>query len=90
MSYLVFTSFIISKTRFLRICCMSQKHVHQVLTSELVKVELSPSKKICFVCFNESPLKLMKNAFYSILKALFVLKTFNFLSSRFGHIEKTA
>ena len=36
-------------------------------------------KKKCFICFNESPLKMTKNAFYFILKALFVLKTFKFL-----------
>ena len=37
----------------------------------------------------ESPLKLklMKNAFYFNLKALFVLKIFKFLPWRFGHIE---
>ena len=29
---------------------------------------------------NESPLKMMKNAFYFTLKALFVLKIFKFLS----------
>ena len=39
----------------------------------LVKVGLSPSKESCLVCFNESPLKMMKNAFYFILKALLVL-----------------
>ena len=32
----------------------------------------------------------MKNAFYSIVKAFFVLKIFNFLSWLFGHVEKTA
>ena len=32
----------------------------------------------------------MKNAFYYSLKALFVLKTFKFLSRVFGHVEKTA
>ena len=32
----------------------------------------------------------MTNAFYFILKAVFVLKIFKFLSSRFGHIDKTA
>ena len=47
--------------------------------SEL-KVGLSPSKKICVNWFIESPLKMMKNAFYFILKALFVLKIFKFLS----------
>ena len=38
------------------------------------KVGLSPFKKIVFICFNEIPLKMMKNTFYFILKALFVLK----------------
>ena len=33
----------------------------------------SPSKKNCFICFNESSLKMIKNAFYFILKALSVL-----------------
>ena len=27
----------------------------------------------CFICFNVSPLKMMKNAFYFILKVLFIL-----------------
>ena len=46
-------------------------------------VGLSPSKKNCVFCFIESPLKVMKNAFYFILKALFVLEIFKFLSWRF-------
>ena len=54
------------------------------------KVELSPSKKICVICLIESPLEMMKNAFYFILKALFVLKIFKFLSRLFGHVGKTA
>ena len=33
---------------------------------------------------------MMKNAFYFILKAFFVLKTFKFLYSRFGHVEEMA
>ena len=44
------------------------------------KVGLSPSKKFSFICFNDSPSKIMKNAFYFILKALFVLKIFKCLS----------
>ena len=36
----------------------------------------------------ESSLEMMKNAFYSTLKALFVLKIFKFLYSIFGHVEK--
>ena len=34
----------------------------------------------------ESPLKMMKNAFYLTSKALFVLKIFTFLSWIFGHV----
>ena len=36
----------------------------------------------------ESPLKTMKNAFYFMLKALFVLKIFTFLPLLFGYVEK--
>ena len=41
------------------------------------------------ICFIESPLKIMKNDFYFILKAIFVLKIFKLLSWLFGHVEKT-
>ena len=34
----------------------------------------------------ESPLEMIKNAFYFILKALFILKIFKFLSQPFGHV----
>ena len=40
------------------------------------------------VCFNESPLKMMKNAFYFTLEALFVPKICKFLSLPFRHVEK--
>ena len=59
------------------------------LNIKIFKVRLSPSKKL-FICFNNSPSKMMNNAFYFILKALFVFKMFKFLSSLFGHVEKTA
>ena len=39
----------------------------------VIKVGLSPSKTIFFLCFNDSTSKMMTNAFYFILKALFVL-----------------
>ena len=55
-----------------------------------LKSESNLPKKIVFICFNYSPSKMMKNAFYFILKALFVLKIFKFLSLPFGHVEKTA
>ena len=41
------------------------------------------------ICFNDNPSKMMKNVFYFILKALFVLNIFKFLSWLFGHVEKT-
>ena len=44
-----------------------------------LKVGLSPSK-FFLIYFNDCPSKMMKNAFYLILKALFVLKIFKFLS----------
>ena len=50
------------------------------IIKKLFKVRLSPSKKICVICLIEIPLKIMKNAFYSILKALFILKIFKLLS----------
>ena len=35
----------------------------------------------------ESPLNLMKNAFYFTLKAAFILKIFKFLPGLFGYVE---
>ena len=52
------------------------------------EVGLSPSKKLCIICLIESPSKMMKNAFYFILKALFVLKLFKFLSRLFWSCRK--
>ena len=52
-----------------------------------IKVRLSPSKN-CAIFLIESPLKTMKNAFCFVLKALFVLKIFKFLSRHFGHVWK--
>ena len=60
------------------------------LDRKIIKVGLSRSKKVFFIYFHDSPLKMIKNAFYFILKALFVLKIFKFLSWHFGHVEKTA
>ena len=46
----------------------------------LLKVGILLSKKICVICFIDSTLKMIKNAFYLVLNALFVLKIFKFLS----------
>ena len=51
----------------------------------LFKGTLSGLKQFLAV---ESPLKMMKNTFYFILKALFVLKIFKFLYWLFGHVAK--
>ena len=50
------------------------------LSSAKFKVGLSPSKIVVFICFTESSLIMIKNAFYFVLKALLVLKTVEFLS----------
>ena len=55
-------------------------NLFKIYWEKIIIVELSPFKKNCVICFLESPLKMMKNAFYFILKALFVLKIFTFLS----------
>ena len=51
------------------------KHLERI---NLLKVGLWPSKKFLVICLIEIPLKVMKNAFYFILKALFVLKISSF------------
>ena len=53
-----------------------------MFTSQIIKAALSE-----FLAF-ESPLKMVENAFYFTLKARYVLKIFNFLSSLFGHAKK--
>ena len=53
-----------------------------------LKVRLLSSKKKYVIFLIESPLKMMKNAFYFILKALFVLTIFKFLSQLFAHVGK--
>ena len=56
-----------------------------ILCTSENKAGLSPSKKNSFYLFQWKPFKMMKIAFYFILKALFILKRFKFLSCRFGH-----
>ena len=57
----------------------------------LLKVRLSPfPPKKCFICFNDSLSKMMKNTFYFILKAFFVLKTFTLLVLTFLACRKNS
>ena len=46
-------------------CCLylSKQNEFLSLKYQRFKVRLSPSKKFIFICFNETPLKMMKNAF---------------------------
>ena len=50
----------------------------------------TPSRKVSFIFFNESPLEVIKYAFYFTLKVIFILKIFKFLSSLFCSCRKTA
>ena len=68
---------------------MGSVNLFKILTDFLKSDPQLPKKKY-LICFNESPLKMMQNAFYFILKALFVLKIFKLLSRLFGHVEKRA
>ena len=67
---------------------LGKTHYSLCYSANILKSD-SHLPKIFFICFNESPLKLMKNAFNLMLKALFVLKITEFLSWLFGHVEKT-
>ena len=56
--------------------------------NDMLKVRLSTSKNFVFIYFNESRSKVMKNAFYFMLTALFIPEIFTFLSWCFGYVEK--
>ena len=55
----------------------------------VLKVTLSRFRKVGFVCLDESNSKMKKNAFYFILKALFVLNIFKFCPNFFLSCRKT-
>ena len=55
------------------------------LLLKYIKVALSSLRQFLAA---ESPFKMMKSAFYFMLKALFVLKIFKFLSWLFDHVAK--
>ena len=69
-------------------CSLTRKNIFSIIFQSNHKIGLSPSRKVIFIYFNESPLKMMKNAFCFTLKALFVLEIFKFLSWLFGYVEK--
>ena len=53
-----------------------------------IKVGLLLSKRLCAICLIESPLEMVKNAYYFVLKALFVLKIFKFFATTFWSWRK--
>ena len=59
-------------------------------SEEILKVRFSPSKNFGFIYFNENLLKMMKNSFYFMLKALFDLEIFTFSVLTFGLCRKMA
>ena len=90
---LLFTSVLYCVTRkylFLKTVAMIVRIKQDDNCSEFLKSDSHLPKKIYFICFNDSPSKVMKNAFYFILKALFVFKILKLLSWLFEHVEKTA
>ena len=71
--------------------CLMKSRYGWLLFNKVINVKSdSHFPKKCFICFNERPLTMMKNVFYFILKALFILKVFKSLSWLFSHVEKTA
>ena len=65
-----------------------KKNLYQFWFYVVLKLGSHLPKKIFFASLVESPLKMMENAFYFILKALFILNVFQFLIWLFVHVEK--
>ena len=60
-----------------------KSEAHNVYTEDVNKIALKSDSHLSkknFICFNGSHLKMMKNVFYFTSKALFILKTYKFLS----------
>ena len=82
--FFILTNIISVSTNSRQVNLLEMKSLLQILKS------VSRLPLICFICLIESPLKTMKNTFYFILKALFVLKIFKILAWLLGHVGKTA
>ena len=71
--------------------CGGHKNNFPISFRSSFKVRLSHlPKNFFFIYVNDCPSEMMKNDFDFILKALFVLKIYKFLSLLFGHVEKKA
>ena len=55
-------------------------NISNITITKTLKSDSCLPKKFVFICFNESPLKMIKNAFHFVLKAGFVYEIFTFLS----------
>ena len=55
-----------------------------------IEARLSPFKKNCVTCLIENPLKVMKNVFYFVIKALCVLKIFKVFVTTFWSSGKNS
>ena len=76
--------------RSVPLCKYVLKQRIQMVNYQIWSPALTFQKIFCIIPFTKSSLKIIKNAFHFILKALFVLKILKFLSSFYGHVEKTA
>ena len=72
------------------LCKYVLKQRIQMVNYQIWSRALTFQKIFCIIPFTKISLKIIKNAFHFILKALFVLKILKFLSSFYGHVEKTA
>ena len=70
-----------------RICLIKVSQGFEHVYEYSLKLGSHLPKVFIIICFNDSPSKMIKNAFYFIFKTLFVLKIFKFLPK---HVEKTA
>ena len=78
---------------FVKILLKFEKYLLAWIKQNLMKTHLQTDPhlpKNIFIWLNDNPSKMMKNAFYFILKARFVLKIIKCLSWIFGNAEKTA
>ena len=53
---------------------ISRKQIAILFVLSTYSVILSTCKKVVSICFKENPVKMMKNTFYFMLKARFVLE----------------
>ena len=63
----------------MRLICISVFYHERNARFFYFQVALTPPEKVGFICLHRRPTKIMKNGFYFILKAHFLLKIMKFL-----------